>query len=60
MIGMAIRIQNELICLIIDQNPQFGLRIRIVNFGSRKESEVAYFFVFSHIRMMGYFRLGFG
>ncbi len=26
--------------------------------GSREESEVAGFFVFSHIRMMGYFRSG--
>ena len=26
--------------------------------GSREESEVACFFVFSHIRIMGYFRLG--
>ena len=30
------------------------------NSGSREESEVAGFFVFSHIRMMGYFRLGKG
>ena len=28
------------------------------NFVSREESEVAGYFVFSHIRMMGYFRLG--
>ena len=28
------------------------------NSGSREESEVAGFFVFSHIRMMCYFRLG--
>ena len=27
-------------------------------FGSREESEVVGIFVFSHIRMMGYFRLG--
>ncbi len=27
--------------------------------GSREESKVADFFVFSHIRMMGYFRLGY-
>ena len=26
--------------------------------GSRQESEVSGFFLFSHIRMMGYFRLG--
>ena len=26
-------------------------------FGSREESEVAGFFIFLHIRMMGYFRL---
>ena len=29
-------------------------------FGTRKESEVAGFFVFSHIQMMDYFRLGKG
>ena len=29
-------------------------------FESREESEVAGLFVFSHIRMMGYFRLGKG
>ncbi len=28
------------------------------NFGSREESEVAGFFIFSHVRMMGYLRLG--
>ena len=28
--------------------------------GLREESEVVGYFVFSHIRMMGYFRLGFG
>ncbi len=28
------------------------------DFGVKEESEVAVFFVFSHIRMMGYFRLG--
>ena len=27
-------------------------------FGSREESEVEGFFVFLHIRMMGYFRIG--
>ncbi len=27
-------------------------------FGSREESKVSGFFVFSHLRMMGYFRLG--
>ena len=30
----------------------------IRNVGSREESEVSGFFVFSHTRMMGYFRLG--
>ncbi len=29
------------------------------NLGSRVESEVAFLFQFSHIRMMGYFRLGY-
>ncbi len=28
--------------------------------GSRKEFEVSGFFLFPHIRMMGYFRLGLG
>ena len=31
-----------------------------IMFGSREESEVADFFVFSHIWIMGYFRLGKG
>ncbi len=30
----------------------------VKNNGSREESEVAGFFVFSHIQMMGYFRVG--
>jgi len=36
------------------------LALRERNFGSREESEVAGFFVFSHIRMIGYFKLGKG
>ena len=37
--------------ILIESGPQ-------TNIGSREESEVAGFFVFSQIRMMGYFRLG--
>ena len=33
------------------------LALRERNFGSREESEVAGLFIFSYIRMMGYFRL---
>ncbi len=36
------------------------LALKERKFGSREESEVAGFFVFSHIRMIGYFRLGKG
>ena len=34
-----------------------ALKVKNNNLGQREESEVAGFFVFSHIRMMGYFRL---
>ena len=36
------------------------LALRERNFGSKEEYEVALFFVFSHIWMIGYFRLGKG
>ncbi len=41
----------------IDRNTQIRLG-RQKRIGSREEDEVAGFFVFSHIPMRGYFRLG--
>ncbi len=38
----------------------YNLLHNITKFGSREESEVAGFFIFSHIRMMDYFRLDTG
>ena len=42
--------------------PNFLLQIssndRVASFRSKERSEVAGFFVFSHIRMIGYFSLG--
>ncbi len=46
---------NVIVAQLIDHDIYI---IRVLIIGSRVESEVVGFFVFAHIRMMGYFWLG--
>ena len=57
----SLKICVELMSIVLSQNillQSMNIIVNVCFLGSREESEVVGFVVFSHIQMMGYFRLG--